>query len=110
MKALDGTDFGSASLAMGRHNRKLQRSGYKAPASSSYGDDGSEQDQDQPQPITDNQDAMECVDKLQQMGYTADDVAQAFESLSGEDQDTDQDASSGAASTQAAPLQIPGLS
>src|ERR1700728_4044509 len=88
-KAIDGTDFGSASQALSRHNKKLQRSGYKAPASSSsYGDDGSDPNQDQPQPITNNQDAMECVDKLQQMGYTADDVAQAFESLSGEDQDS----------------------
>lgn len=106
-KAIDGTDFGSASQALNRHNRKLQRSGFKAPASNSYGDDGS--DQDQPQPITDNQEAMECVDKLQQMGYDADDVAQAFESLSGDDQDSD-DQSAGSASTQAAPLQIPGLS
>ncbi len=32
----------------------------------------------QPQPIDQNPQAMECIDKLKQMGYTADDVEQAM--------------------------------
>jgi hypothetical protein len=56
-------------------------------------DDGS-------QPITDNPEAMQCIDKLQQMGYTADDVAQAMDSGQ---------AQSGQQATQAAPMQIPSM-
>jgi hypothetical protein len=69
--------------------------GSKPAAASS--DDGS-----QPQPITDNPEAMQCIDKLQQMGYTADDVAQAMDADSGQDQ-------SGQQATQAAPMQIPSM-
>lgn len=35
-------------------------------------------DQSQPQSITDNPDAMQCIDQLKSMGYTADDVEQAM--------------------------------
>ena len=56
------------------------------------------------QPITDNPQAMKCVDDLKQMGYTADDVAQAMG-----DEDQSQSASNGAAATAAAPMQIPSM-
>jgi hypothetical protein len=57
---------------------------------------------DQPKSIEDDPKAMQCVDELKQMGYTADDVAQAM----GEDE---QQPDTGAAATQAAPLAIPGV-
>lgn len=55
-----------------------------------------------PPPIDQNPQAMQLVDQLKQMGYTADDVAQA---MGGDDQ---QSMDSGAQATQAAPLNIPG--
>jgi hypothetical protein len=56
-----------------------------------------------PQPITDNPQAMQCVDQLKQMGYTADDVAQAM----GGDEQSGGDG--GAMATSAAPMQIPSM-
>ena len=55
-----------------------------------------------PGDITQNPDAMECIDKLKSMGYTADDVAQAMG-------DDTQQADQGAAATSAAPMQLPGM-
>jgi hypothetical protein len=57
---------------------------------------------DQPKSIQDDPKAMQCVDDLKSMGYTADDVAQAM----GDDQ---QMQPTGKEATQAAPLQIPGM-
>jgi hypothetical protein len=58
-----------------------------------------------PQPITDNPQAMQLVDQLQQMGYTADDVAQAFDAESQSQGGGD----GGAMATKAAPMQIPSM-
>jgi hypothetical protein len=57
------------------------------------------------QPITDNPQAMQLVDQLQQMGYTADDVAQAFDAESQSQGGGD----GGAMATKAAPMQIPSM-
>ena len=59
---------------------------------------------DAPKSIQDDPQAMQLVDQLQQMGYTADDVEQAMGG--GDDQAAMQ---GGAAATAAAPLQIPGM-
>ena len=56
-----------------------------------------------PQPIDQNPEAMECVDKLKQMGYTADDVEQA---MGGGD---DQGGDTGQMAAKAAPMQIPSM-
>lgn len=58
-----------------------------------------------PQPITDNPQAMQLVDQLQQMGYTADDVSQAMDA---EDQ-SQGGGDGGAMSTKAAPMHIPSM-
>lgn len=71
--------------------------------SSAPTDQGQQGDPSQPQPITDNPEAMQCIDKLQQLGYTADDVAQAMQSDSGQDQ------SQAAPPTKGAPMSIPGM-
>lgn len=55
-----------------------------------------------PQPIDQNPEAMQCIDKLKQMGYSADDVEQA---MGGGDDDQD----SGKMATAAAPMQIPSM-
>jgi len=57
-----------------------------------------------PQPIDQNPQAMQCVDQLKQMGYTADDVAQA---MGGNDQQPGGDG--GTMATKAAPMQIPSM-
>lgn len=85
-KAKDGSTHGS--------QMKAFQAGQAAPS------DASQSDGSQPQSITDNPEAMQCVDKLKQMGYTTDDVAQAMDADNG---------SSGQEATQAAPLQIPGM-
>jgi hypothetical protein len=51
--------------------------------------------------IQDNPEAMQCIDQLKQMGYTAEDVSQAMDEGGGMD--------GGAEATKAAPLQIPGV-
>lgn len=58
-----------------------------------------------PQPIENNPEAMQCIDRLQQMGYTADDVEQAMGG--GDDQQPGGDG--GAMATKAAPMQIPSM-
>lgn len=58
-----------------------------------------------PQPITDNPEAMKCVDDLKQMGYTADDVAQAM----GDEDQAQGGSDGGAMATKAAPMQIPSM-
>jgi hypothetical protein len=58
-----------------------------------------------PQPITDNPQAMQCVDQLKQMGYTADDVAQAM----GDEDQSQPSGDGGAMATKAAPMQIPSM-
>jgi hypothetical protein len=61
---------------------------------------------DQPKSIQDDPQAMQLVDQLKQMGYTADDVEQAM----GGGDDTGAGAlQSGQEATQAAPLNIPGM-
>jgi len=60
--------------------------------------------QSSPQPITDNPQAMKCVDDLKAMGYTADDVEQA---MGGGDDQPQGDG--GAMATKAAPMQIPSM-
>ena len=60
-------------------------------------------DSSTPQPISQNPEAMECVDKLKQMGYTADDVEQA---MGGGD---DQGGDTGQMATGAAKMQIPSM-
>jgi hypothetical protein len=57
-----------------------------------------------PEPIEQNPKAMQLVDELKSMGYTADDVAQAM----GEGGQEDEQQDSGAQVTMAAPMQIPG--
>jgi hypothetical protein len=58
-----------------------------------------------PQPIADNPQAMQCVDQLKQMGYTADDVAQAM----GDEDQSQPSGDGGAMATKAAPMQIPSM-
>lgn len=58
-----------------------------------------------PQPITDNPEAMKCVDTLKQLGYTADDVAQAM----GDEDQSQAGGDGGAMATKAAPMQIPSM-
>jgi hypothetical protein len=58
-----------------------------------------------PQPIDQNPEAIECVDKLKQMGYTADDVEQAM----GGGDDQQQGGDGGAMATGAAKMQIPSM-
>jgi len=106
--ALDGTPF-SSGFARNRHNNKLKAKGFK-PAPADPQDDqvdpGTEQDQ--PQDITQDPKAMQLVDELKSMGYTADDVAQAFDADSDQDQDQSQ-GGAGSAATSAASLQLPGM-
>lgn len=61
------------------------------------------QQSDQPQSIEDDPKAMQLVDELKNMGYTADDVAKAM------GDDGQQDQQQGSAATSAAPMQIPGM-
>jgi hypothetical protein len=100
-KASDGSEFGSGRVAR-RHDRRLAA---QAPAPTDADQDS---DQDQPKDITQDPQAMECVDKLKSMGYTADDVAQAFDADSGSDQSQGSD--DGSAATDYANVQLPGLS
>jgi hypothetical protein len=86
----DGKSYGS----------QMQASAAKP--SPSAPDPGAQPGGDKP-PITDNPEAMQAVDTLKQLGYTADDVEQAMGG--GYDQMGDM----GAEATKAAPLQIPGL-
>lgn len=58
-----------------------------------------------PQPISDNPQAMQLVDQLKQMGYTADDVAQAM----GDEDQSQSGGDGGAMATKAAPMQIPSM-
>ena len=71
-------------------------------ASSDAGDSSAPDQSGARQPITDNPEAMQCVDKLQQMGYTADDVEQAMGG--GDDQ-----GQAPAAPAKAAPMSIPSM-
>ena len=48
---------------------------------------------------------MQCVDQLKQMGYTADDVAQAM----GDEDQSQPGGDGGAMATKAAPMQIPSM-
>lgn len=57
------------------------------------------------QPITDNPQAMQMVDQLKQMGYTADDVAQAM----GDEEQSQAGGDGGKMATAAAPMQIPSM-
>lgn len=57
---------------------------------------------DAPKDIESDPHAMQLVDELKQMGYTADDVAKAM----GDDQDA---SPGGQEATKAAPMQIPGM-
>lgn len=83
--------------------REALRAASSSPAAADSGmDSGSDMGQS-PQPIMDNPQAMKCVQDLQSMGYTADDVEQA---MGGGDQDAMQ---SGSAATAAAPMQLPGM-
>jgi len=70
-----------------------------APSAAAGGDSST------PQPITDNPQAMQCVDQLKQMGYTADDVAQAM----GDEDQSQPSGDGGAMATKAAPMQIPSM-
>ena len=73
-------------------------------------DQGSdEQATDQPQSIQDDPKAMSLIHQLEQMGYTADDVASVMSADEDQDQDQGND-DMGDAATAAAPLQLPGLS
>ncbi len=58
-----------------------------------------------PQPISQNPQAMKCIDDLKAMGYTADDVEQAM----GGGDDQDQGGDNGAMATKAAAVQIPSM-
>lgn len=85
-------------------------SNYRMQANSptdSMADSGSQPDSttSAPQPITDNPQAMQLVDQLQQMGYTADDVAQAFDA----ERQSQGGGDGGAMATKAAPMQIPSM-
>jgi hypothetical protein len=102
-RALDGTEF-TNQMGVNRHNARLKAQNYKAPAQA---DDADQQDQtqpDDPQSIENDPRAMQCIDELKQMGYTADDVAAAM----GDDSDADT-SDSGDAATQAAAIQLPGM-
>lgn len=87
--ANDGMKFGGG---MGANQRNASLSAKPAPAAKPM-------DDQQPKSIMDDPKAMQCVDELKQMGYTADDVAQAM---------GDAQMDGGQAATAAAPLQIPG--
>lgn len=90
--ANDGTMFTNG-MARNRHNRKLAAQGMGKPAEPAPDN----QDHAEPaEPIEQNPEAMDCINKLKDMGYTADDVAQA---MSDEGQEA----------TEAAPLQLPGV-
>jgi hypothetical protein len=69
------------------------QSSQKPPASSDMADKPS---------IQDDPEAMKLVDQLKQMGFSADDVAQAMDDGGGQQQ-------TGAEATKAAPMQIPGM-
>jgi len=100
-KATDGQPFTNR-MAMKMHDASL-RGMEKAPTAppAKVSKPGAE---DQPPSITDNPQAMRMVDQLQQMGYTADDVAEAM----GGETDQQQGMTSGQEATAAAPMQIPG--
>ena len=53
--------------------------------------------------------AMKCVADLVNAGYTADEVAQAMDDLSGGDQGADQGSADDGSGPGGAPLQIPGM-
>ena len=80
----------------GSHPSQMQA--YQASQKTPQADGDTTQSKD----ITQDAQAMHLVDQLKQMGYTADDVAQAF------DAGDQSQAPSGASATAAAPLQIPG--
>ncbi|MFP5230783.1 MAG: hypothetical protein ACLGXA_24465 [Acidobacteriota bacterium] len=96
-------------------NRALRRASRRAEAAKAKpagGDPAVDQDftdqspaDQQPQSIQDDPKAMQLVDELKQMGYTADDVAAAMG-------DDDQDQSTGdgnAPATGSAAIQLPGM-
>ena len=86
--ANDGTMFTNG-MARNRHNRRLAAQGANQPSAPSDPSSG-------PEPITDNPQAMKCIDDLKQMGYSAEDVEQAMQS-------------EGQEATEAAPMQLPGV-
>lgn len=106
-KAKDGSEHTNM-MTVNKRNASLAAKGpSSAPPSSpddssQAPDDGSQQQVD-PGPIEQNSDAMQLVDHLKSMGYTADDVAQAM------NDDQSQAAPSGQQATSAAPMQIPGM-
>lgn len=92
-------------------NRFLRRAARRADAAKSLtpaptDPQTDDQGTDQPQSIQDDPKAMQLVDELEQMGYTADDVASAMTA----DNDQDDDfADAGDAATKAAAIQLPGM-
>jgi hypothetical protein len=88
----------------GSSNYRMQANTAPSDMSDTSAQDASGQ-QTTPQPITDNPQAMQCVDQLKQMGYTADDVAQAM----GDEDQSQPSGDGGAMATKAAPMQIPSM-
>jgi hypothetical protein len=107
-KAKDGSEHRSGFLA-GLHNRKMNALPVSPKLASGSPMDSSDQDssesQDQPKDITSDQEAMQLVDQLKEMGYTKEDVDQAFDADDSQSQDADE--STGQSSP---PTEIPGLS
>lgn len=113
LKAKDGTEFTNG-RSVNAHNARLAAGTVKplkditAPKTDEV--DAPDQTEDQPQDdsqgknILDDPKAMSLVDQLQQLGYTAEDVENAFQS---EEQGSEQ--SSDSSASQAASLNIPGL-
>lgn len=106
-KAKDGSDHTNMMTVNKRNASLAAQGGDKAPADappvdqSQGGDD--QGGQSQSGPIESNPDAMSAIDQLKQMGYTADDVAQAMQD------DQSQPAAAPAPGGSKAPLQIPGM-
>lgn len=93
-KSKDGREFSNRPMAV-QHNTRL---GSMAPDKS---EPASQEAKEGEKDITSDPRAMQLVDELQKMGYTADDVAEA---MGGQEQEMDQ----GKEATMAAPMQIPG--
>lgn len=95
--ANDGMQFGGG-MGMRQHNAALSAKPAAKPVDQADGGGGQK-------PLAENPQAMQLVDQLKQMGYSGDEVAQAMDG--GE---KEQSQSGGQEATQAAPMQIPGLS
>lgn len=70
-KSKDGSEFTNAS-GMRHHNLRIDAGAVKMPGQPADGG------QDEPKDIHDDPEAMECISKLKDLGYTAEDVESAM--------------------------------